>query len=70
MSQSEFEKQIARLVARENLLRAAMRGDLKLRRVRVRAHTVPTYEIGAHWRYLPPPRQRQVTARKPGMVAA
>lgn len=50
MSQREFELQIAAIMARLERLQAAQRGDLKVRRILVRAHRVPAYRVGKHYR--------------------
>ncbi len=69
MSESEFEKTIARLLNRAAWLKQVQAGSAKLRRVRVKSYTVPEHQVSSHWRYIAPPRQRQVTARKLGVAA-
>ena len=57
MTREQFEREIARLLRRVELLRAAARGDARLARVDVRGHYVRR-----HW---VEPHVRLVGARRP-----
>jgi hypothetical protein len=50
VSDREFERQIAAIMGRVERLRAAQRGELNARRIRVKSHRVPAYNVGAHFR--------------------
>jgi hypothetical protein len=65
MSNSEFEEQIAAIMRRLTTLRAVQRGDLSVRRIAVKAHHVPAYNVGRHYRNIVVrPKQKVATARK------
>lgn len=56
MSERQFIKTIGDLLARHrrriDRLKAVQRGDVKLKRVEVRAYSVRAYKVSAHVRYL------------------
>lgn len=59
MTPAQFEREIARLLRRVVLLRAARDGDVQLRRVPVAAHWVKRYWVGEHHRLVGPRRGRR-----------
>ncbi len=55
---ARFEKELARLSRRQALMERVKRGDATLRRVRVKEHYVPGYDVGVSYRYIEDRRER------------
>jgi len=50
VSDREFERQIEAIMAKVERIRAAQRGELDTKRIKVKAHKVPAHSVGAHYR--------------------
>lgn len=73
MSDSEFQKQMALLRRRMELLGLARRGAADVLRVKVKEHTVPEHQVRAHVRVLyrtPKPSAESRKLRVPKLRAA